>query len=438
MFELDEKKFPIDQLIKGGMIGGYGTNGSKLRPWNYDLAVRKLNSWIYRAVMLNANSFANQKLKLYVRNKKGKMLFETRKLSLAQRAYLSGDTKNSPSNSVMTKLAEWSSNDWVEVVEPHPALTLRSRPNKEMSGFQFSQLEAIYLQMTGNSYEIPVIDETLGRPVATYMVPSQWVEVVPSSSNEDAEFYIKGYSVGKAQKTFFPREQIIHNMNPNPTDDCFYYGYAPLQALWSALGLHEAKREEDIARKDNYSRPDYLIGSRTPVDQAQMDRFAADLKKQVRGVKKAGNFVATGFDFRIEALNLPEETLGDPDRLVEEIASVMGVPVSKLLANHGLAGGQAESGDLNHLRDTILPMLRQSEEVLNNSWLTKFEDLDPDDTCLAYDSPIPNENEFQLKKTLELYKAGIISLEHAQKDMGIEPHDVARTETESDPSIVQE
>lgn len=408
------KEFPVTEISRSSnIIGGYGSNGAKPRPFNYDTAVRKLYSWIYAASMLNANTFASQRLRFYTRVKNGKTpIFSTRALSKERRDYLSGESKYTPSNIVSTKLAEWSSNDWVEVTEPHPVLTVRSRVNPEMNGYNFSKLKSLYMQLTGNSYEIPVINEALGRPVATYIVPSQWVEVVPSKGNES--YFIDGYAIGCGlQKTIFSREQVIHYRQANPTDDIYYYGYGNLQAVWSALGLHEAKRQEDIAKKENYSRPDWLIGTRTPVGQEQMDRLSADLRKQIRGTNKAGNFAALGFDFRAEALNLPDNVLGDPDRIVEEIASVFGVPVSKLLANHGLAGGQAESGDANYLRDTVLPMLRNDEEELNQSWLPLFSDLNPDDCCLAYDNPIVKDRDFELRKSLELFKAGIITKNQA-------------------------
>lgn len=409
-----KKTFPTTELTKSqNILSGFGTNRAKPRPFNYDVATRKMYSWIYSASMMNSNTFASQRLRFYIRENQGKTpIFSTRALSKDRRDYLAGEAKHFPSNIVSTKLAEWSSNDWVEVTEPHPVLTVRSRCNPEMNGYNFSKLKSLYLQLTGNSYEIPVIDEQLNRPTAIYIIPSQWIDIIPSTG--DSGYFIDGYAIGRSHpKQVFPRESIIHYKEANPTDDIYYYGYGRLQAVWSALGLHEAKREEDTARKENMSRPDWLIGTRQAVGQEQMNRLSADLRKQIKGVSKAGNFAALGFDFRAEALNLPDNVLGDPDRIVEEIASVFGVPINKLLSNHGLAGGQAESGDANYLRDTILPMLRSDEEELNQSWLPLFKDLNPDECCLAYDNPVSKDKEFELKKSLELFKAGIITRNQA-------------------------
>ena len=72
---LDNLKAQTDnsQYMRGtiSVVDGYGSKGAKPRPFKQDAAIKQVQSWIYRAVLLNALAFATVPLRLYVR-KKGK------------------------------------------------------------------------------------------------------------------------------------------------------------------------------------------------------------------------------------------------------------------------------------------------------------------------------------------------------------------------------
>lgn len=239
------------------VLEGPGPLGAKPRPFDHRAAVERFNSWVYAAAMLNAQAVAAVPLRLYVRSRKGTELFKSRPVSRSVKSYLHGQRGDQlhPSPIVMSKIAQWG--DQLSVVtDRHPLLDLLTTVNPYFNGFELTILRMLYLQITGNCYVHPVIDPDLQRPRELWIMPSQWTQIVPSR-----EHFIAGYVYGQTseQRQFFAAEEVIHWKLPNLEN--LHYGKGCLEAVWSAIGLHESKRTMDQARFDNHARPDYLLSS---------------------------------------------------------------------------------------------------------------------------------------------------------------------------------
>ena len=61
---------------------------AKAQPFSYAAAVRAYSSWIYSAASINAQAVASVPLRLYVRSRPGRKLYETRRVPRARKAYL--------------------------------------------------------------------------------------------------------------------------------------------------------------------------------------------------------------------------------------------------------------------------------------------------------------------------------------------------------------
>lgn len=396
------------------VIEGSGTKGAKARPFRQDLAVRSFGSWIYAAAMLNANAFASVPIRLYVRSRSGRKLFRTRAVPKSKFRYLAGDYGNRkirPSRSVMTKVAEYGE-DFEEVTEPHPALKVLAGANEWQNGYELSVLRSLYWQVTGNAYIHPIMDSAMGVPAELWVMPSQWTKIIPSRTE-----FIAGYVYGRnaAEELKFTPDEVIQWKLPNLND--LYYGFGKAEAAWGALGLHNAKRSLDQAKLDNHARPDWLLSVENATPDS-LKRVEDKIDARLKGSRNAGRFLAVNSKVKATALQWEIEEIGDPDKVIEEIAAIFGVPLYKLRGNDPIKAN-SEVQDAGWLRDTILPYCRYDEEQLNARYLPLFGI--EGDAFLAYDNPV-EDDEAKTVDRLTKYVSGTILLSNeARAELGYAP-----------------
>lgn len=392
---------------------GSGSRGVVYPRFSHEAAVRFYSSWAYIASNLVAMECARVPLRLYVRGRKAKSLYRTAAIKRDQRAYLTGRAKSRPTLNVIRKAA-YMGDDMVEVTEPHPAIEVLQRANDFANGYDMTVLRWIYLQLTGNAYMHPVYDGAMGVPSQVWLLPSHWVEVKPSKQS-----LIAGYLFGSDSFNKVPleTEEVIQFKLPNP--DSVYYGRGRVEAAWSALGLHTAKRETDTANFQNRGRPDWLLVVENATSQPQIDQFQADMDRRVRGTKKSGRVLAVGGQVKAQQLNFPPDEIGDSDRVLDEISSTWGVPRAMLTGNMNVSGGGSEQADRNFLRGTVHPLLCLDEQRLNEAWLPLFDV--GEDAVLAYDNPVPEDKAFELDRVTKLTAGGVITYNEARSVEGFDP-----------------
>ena len=382
------------------------------QPFSYQSAVRAYRSWIYAAANLNAVAVASQPLRLYVRSTGvGTKLWRTRKVSIRQKAYLAGQLAQVPSRSTMTKAAEYG-DDFEVVTEMHPILELLAKVNPYQNGFDATVLRVLYTELTGNAYLHPVMDRALGRPVELWTMPSQNVEIVPGK-----ETLVEGYLYGQSreQRRFFATDEVIHFKRPNPAD--LYYGLGKAEAAWGAAMANEAIHEMDLSFFANKARPDYLMTFKGAADPSEIERLEVQIDEKLRGTKRTGRFLTMSSDIDLKPMGFPPKDLAGRGEIVEEIAAVFGVPVSMLKANDpNLAS--ATVGFAAWKQNTILPLLRMDEEVLNQNLVPLFGI--EGDAFLAYDNPVLEDERFEFERIRTSVAAGLLTVNEARKAQGLE------------------
>lgn len=412
-----------------GYMDGYGSNGAKARPFRQDIAVRRFSSWLYTGTMLNATQCASVPLRQYARKRRSKdgPLFRTRAVSKRTKRYLAGGSTHQPSRSVIAKIAEWG-DDFEEITEPTPLLRLLSTVNEWQEGFEFSILRFLYLQICGNAYVHPVMngpsDGGRSTPGELFILSSQWTKVCPGRPGDDV--LVRGYTYGRnmGQEELFAPEEIIHWRLPNvgnvdgvSATDHLYYGKGKAEAAWTALGLHDSKRVMDQAKYDNMGRPDWIIGIEGASAEA-LQLVEAKVEQKLRGVRNAGKMLAANGKVTAQALNIPDPEIGDSDKVIAELAAILGVPLYKFLGNDPVKAN-SEIQDIGWLRDTILPYLRIDEEKLNAKYVPLWG-ID-DDSFLAYDDPVPSNETAEIDRLTKCVVGYIKTPNEARAELGDEP-----------------
>lgn len=390
------------------LVDGMGEKGMKSRPFRYDHAIAQFRSWVYRAMMLNAGAVSATPLRMYARNRRSATkLYATKGVSRTKKRYLCGDAAHRPSKAVLHKIAEIG-DDFEEVTEPHPALTLLSTANPWQNGFDLSQLMMLYLQATGNAYLHPVMNGAMG-PGELWLMPSQWMNIIPSRDE-----FIKGYLYGRKPDQYeFAPDEVIQFKLPNLAD--VHYGMGWVEALWTAIGLHNSKRTVDTAKYDNFCRPDWLLVVKSGAGDGALNRLESAIEGKLRGARNSGRFLSVSGDVEAIPLNFEDVEIGDPDKLISEIAAVSGVSLNKLLGNDPVKAN-SEIQDVSWLRDTVLPYCRLIEEQLNARYLPLFGI--GDDAVLAYDCPVPEDEMREADIAIKRAGGPITTVNEEREDLG--------------------
>ncbi len=407
------KAFTRQPFLSASTRGGSGSAPS-VPTFSQASGVKAFNSWVYAAANLNAVACASTPLRLYVRNNASvQKLWNTRAPALATKRFLLGDAKSQPSPSVLRKVAEFGS-DFTEVNDEHPLLRLFSRSNPFLNGFDATVLRILHGELTGNAYLHPVIDANLGIPSEIWLMPPQWVEIIP-----DPVTFIRAYKYGapSAKPVEFKPEEVIHFKRPHPAN--LYYGMGKVEAAWGVVSANQAVHEMDHAMYKNRARPDYVgVVKGNPSDE-ELDRLEVAIKETLRGNDKSGKFILTSADLSLQPMNFPPKDLAGRDEIVEEIAAVFGVPVSMLKANDpNLAS--ATSGFNQWREGTIAPLLRMDEETLNQTLIPMFG-LEGQ-AILAYDDPVRENEQLALTARQVAVAGGWKTPNEARVEEGISPH----------------
>ena len=346
--------------------------------------VERYSSWVYTCVNLNANAVAETGLSLYTTKKTRN--FRTRLVSGEERKWLA----KSPVAMTHMKAA---GTDEVYRLDEHPFLDLLKNVNPIMNRFDLLSGTSAYCDLIGNSYWY-VEKDKLGIPVRLWLVPGQYMDVLPGNMQEP----IAGYEYfGGRQTIKYGVDEIVHFMYFNPRNPIV--GMSPLEAQIYAVdaNLNMLRYEDAIVRKGG--RPDLAI-----VVPEKFGILTSDDEKRVRegfrarhgSPDKAGEIALLQGGMDVKTIGVtPRDLAFMQGRKFtrEEIAAAYNVPLSKLTTEN-VNRANAEAGNWAHRKDAILPRCRRIEEKITEQLLPMY---DPD-LFVVFDNPVPEDREFRLKE----------------------------------------
>lgn len=398
-------------------IEGAGTFGAKPRPRNQDSMVKRLMGWMYACANLNAKGFAGTKLCLYTKRANGeKLLRRSKAIDRSTKRYLMGDAKRTPSAMVLAKANSLESNEDIEQISDHPILDLFKTVNGNMNGYQFSWLRAMFMQMTGNVYLHPVMNQ-LRVPGELWMMPSQWVEIIPDKSHQQL---VSGYVYGqRPNERVFQPDEVLHDKQP-ALDDMFY-GKGPAYYACITVDLLGSMDEYEMALFDNHARPDWAIFSKENMTETQYTRLMSSVQGMLKGKKKQGNpyIFEGGLDAKPLQFNPKDLAHAEGEkRKVEQLCAEFGISYTQLTtADATYANG--EMGDYAWKKNTIHPMCVSDEQFLNQSLLPMFEGSE--DYFLAYEDCVPADVAQASTIAVGDVNAGIKTINERRAEQGLEP-----------------
>lgn len=377
--------------------------------------IKSYHSWVFVAASKNASSVASTPLRLYSAQPKGKsekLVTPHRKLSSSEVAKL---LRENPRLKVHKALKAMSSQDLdvIEITE-HPFIELMGQINPMRSTFEFFEETQLFLDLTGDAYWL-IENNSLGIPVNLYLLPSQYVTIVPSRNGFVDRYE---YGINPHETVKFKPDQVIHIRVPNPADP--WYGKSCVDAAWRAIKQYGSMVGYETALNENLGIPSLLIsyeGTLTPEDAK---RIEADWNKSYKGVQKQGKIKVGDSNFKVTPVGMSPRDMSFQNgrkwtRL--EIADAFGVPIA-LLDTENVNKANSETANYQYQQFTILPRLRRIQDKINENLLSFYDDQT---LFVVYDNPVPEDDEFKLKETTELTKEGIITFNEARRRSGYDP-----------------
>ena len=383
----------------------------KAKAQNYDELVKRYNSWVYACANKNAVAVAQVPLRLYGKKRRSGTKFKvpTRPVSREKKEWLFKQPQ------LHTKLA--NAVDVEEVLE-HPFLDLLANVNPFMNGFELIEYWTLYQELTGNAYTL-IITNRLGTPQELWVLQPQQMKIVP-----DKEAFIKGYIYGKnpSKAVRFEPDDIMHMKYSNPAN--LYYGVGPLAAAVIAADAGVAMNVHEKSLLENNAIPVSALETEQQLNQDQVNRIKREWNAAYRGVAKSGKLAIFSGGLKPNKLSLTPKEMGylmGRKVTTEEVASIFGVPMSKLKVGDiakAPVGGMYH-GNITYQRDTVQPKLRRIDQKLTEQLLPMY---DPKLFC-CFDNPVGEDKDARLKERESNLRTGYSSINEERARDNQEPVD---------------
>jgi len=393
------------QAVISDSIPRWAGNRALQPSLDYKELIKQYKGEIYSLAHRNAQAVASTPLRLYTNKEVPQQAKYTKSHLIKKRQYL--DSKQN--------LLKWTKAAQISEIEEHPFLDLLDNVNNFLNGFELIEMLDLFLELTGNSYWYIARDESTGVPIEIWPLYSQWVKI-----KHDKERFIEGYLYGvgpDSQKRLYPPEDVIHFKFANPHS--LWYGMGPLQASLLAAGLNVSYDEFNAHMLDNGLVLPYFLSTQQSLSEIQVKQFKSSLESQHRGIKKAGRWglFHSGIEPKPLATNPKDVDFeAGSEQTLKKMARAFDIPWSVLSTDQvNLANAQA--GNRQWKESGIRPRLVRIEQKINEQLMPLYDDS----LFVAFDNPVPEDKEFQLKQDDIYLKNKVIVVNEVRERDGLEP-----------------
>ena len=309
----------------------------------------------------------------------------------------------------------------------HPFLDFMARPNPlyEMTSSAVWRLHEVYLLLVGESFFLIERDEN-GTPVELWNVPPHWVKMTPYLGNPTYQIISPGgLSMSVSVDDMFVMKQL------NPLDP-FMRGLGVAESIADEVEIDEyaAKFQKRFFYNDATPPIVFLMPDATP---EQRDTFMARWNQRQRGVENSHRAAAiSGPNVKIEQpgdvhgkdLGFIESRVAMRDAVLEHF----GVPRELMGITENSNRATADAAQYIYAKNVLTPRIGAREEAINMQLLPMFGD----NLVWRYDPVVPYDKEFDKKKALDAYDAGLITKNEARALLDlpdVDGGDVYKTKT---------
>lgn len=298
--------------------------------WKIKNAVKEgysINSWVYRAISINANSASS--VPWQVLNKEG------------------------------------------EPVEGHHLTELFNNPNPFISRQDLFQLIVSWLELSGNAYSKKVKAD--GRTVELWPISPDRLAPIPSKQVDE---WIKGYALDEARTVTFLPEEIIHNLYFNPASPLV--GIGPLEAVSKTIDVDNAINDFNLSSMQHQGILSGVFSfKREFSSQKEADTIQENLNEKYAGSDNAGKFVVLGSEanyIRTSATPVELNFTESKKMNCEQIFIAFGIPPQYAGVQESSTYNNYQTSELIYWFQKIVPLLSDLQSTYNMSFRDELGD----------------------------------------------------------------
>lgn len=354
--------------------------------------LQSYDSWVYAAVSLIAARTADMKLR---------MVLET------------GDDKPT-------------------AVKNHPFLKMLRKPNPFTGRYEFMYMHQMFMDLTGNSFWY-IVNDRANIPREMWLLPPDRVAPVP-----DKDKFIAGYLYtppGEGAPIAFSIEEIAHFKYPSPVD--FYRGWSPLRAAAYAYDINLYTHVYERSFFKEGARFDFALQTDSDMTEEQVTRLYKMWNKSHQGVDKAWRPAILTGGIKAVPLNQMNKDFEFANLAAwtkDEILGIYKVPEAMLGHAKDVNKASADALEVIFTRNSILPRIRQTEEVLESNLLPRYPgQTDTRHFDLEFDNPVPPDRDMELKEEEARLKNGVVTIDEVRSKIGM-----AETEWGKEPYLQEQ
>lgn len=289
-------------------------HGSNFSFHNTDLAT---NETIFAAVSLLSNTMGSLPLKLYKNYK-----------------------EVNPEESSLAELIEYN-------------------PYSYMTTLEWVRVMETLKNIKGNAYSLIEYNHFY-QPIRFHVLNSDFVEPVVEKGTKDLWYEVRN----NGELVYIHNTNMIHFKHISTNG---HIGINPLDVLRNTIQYDREIKEFSLNQMKNGLKANLVIKLQGKLNEESMDEYT----KMIGRFQKNGIlYVDSGKDFQeLKNSQFIDPKVFDVENItIARVARVYNIPLHKLLAEKQ-SYSSAEQADLEYLKDTILPNVRQDEQELNKKLL---------------------------------------------------------------------
>lgn len=385
----------------------YAYDGRKLASDYELLREYATNDIVYACVNYNANALANLKFRLYTSgSRKAIRSHQCRRVTNTTRDRLR-------KNRNLVKMIG-PGDDVTEITE-HPLLDLLYNDNDGLDGYQFFLMTQTYQEIMGRSYWRVEGGAVTGRPSSLYMLKPQRTQPKRNGDGDVIE-YVNQPDL-RGQWDTLDLEEVIDFRFPHP-EDPYGWGMSPLKACYLQSLLTSKFTQFGNSLMDNRARIDGMF---LPADDVgpEMARKAEEQFQQRFGQGRNGGVWFSPTRGTFVPTKYSPTDLGPMEvdkNTTSRVCRAFGIPEPLMSANESTFSNMDKALQF-HAKFTTQPRALMMEQRLNVRLVPLFDDR----LFLAADNPVPEDNEFELKKVQIAMDGQALTKNEIREMAGYEP-----------------
>lgn len=308
-----------------------------------------------------------------------------------------------------------------EELPDHPLARVLRRPAPLSTYIDLIRRTVIHLELMGESYWV-LNTNRYGMLKEILILPNP--RLVRKVINRNGEFVGIIYGLGR-EEVSFKVDELVFLRYPHPFK--MYDGYPPLRAVMDDVITDAEMRNFQKHFFKNNAVPPMVIETDAPLTDKQKDLLLKKWERLYRGSDKAGR-VAILSRMKVQPITLsPQEIQFLESRRFSRdlILQVWGIPPSKLGIVEDVNRANAEANDFTFAKEVILPRLSMIESYIQTQIVERF--FDRDGITFRFESPIPADKEYELRKTDVFLRNAVLSPNEVRVREGLTPKDWGRT-----------